>query len=223
VTCDLPVRECLAWHYAEHLAQAKLTNGGRSIRARCPVCDGDRRSLTISAGEHLRTVWHCFHKPPCDGSDIRRALLTAGVPSGCLPPGDGTERSRADIVAAVLRSGTRHDRANTILRAYAVLQGHTRWPRGRELERLAAEIDISRRDAYRAASAGPLLPPLTISTTPPGGRLRKEPQVTSARRVSGEVPPAAQAPPTAQPKVPPTAQQDSPPGRIAARERRREQ
>lgn len=131
MTCDAPVRQCLEWHYAEHLAQVKITNGGRSLRARCPVCDGDRRSLGISAGEHLRIVWQCF--AGCDGNEVRRALRVAGIPPGCLPRGDGTEHSRTDIVAAILASGTRHDRAHTILRAYTVLRGHTRWPRGREL------------------------------------------------------------------------------------------
>ena len=130
-----------------HLAQVKITNGGRSLRARCPVCDGDRRSLGISAVSNLRIVWQCF--AGCDGNEVRRALRVAGIPPGCLPRGDGTEHSRTDIVAAILASGTRHDRAHTILRAYTVLRGHTRWPRGREL------IATVQRPAHGRSSALP--------------------------------------------------------------------
>jgi hypothetical protein len=202
VTCDYPPRQCLDWHYTPHLAQVKLSTNGLQLQARCPACD--RRSLTMSAGQHKRFVRHCH--AGCDGREVRRALTVAGVPSGCLPRGDGTEHSRTDIVAAILTSSTRQDRATTILCAYAVLQGHTRWPKGRALESLAADVGLSRRAAYDARQAGPLLPPLTTSTTAPGRRAVKESQVTAARR------PRAVVQPTAHEKVQPTAQPGSLPG-----------
>lgn len=153
MTCQAPVRECLAWHVAGHLANAK-PNGdeGLSVRARCPNCDGTR-TLTVSAGEHDRIVWHCFK---CrDGRAVRSALTEAGVPSGCLPRGDGQEVTTLDRVMAVIAERD-PNRADTLLRAYLIGHGHKTWPKGQELEDIAAEVGLSRRSAFAARERGPL-------------------------------------------------------------------
>lgn len=192
MTCDAPVRECLEWHYAPHLAGAKYSNaGGGRIQARCPVCKSDRRALTVSAGDWRRTTWRCHNGPGgegCDGAEVRAALLRAGIPAGCVPRGDGVERSRAELAITILTSGN-HEHAAARLAALAVLRGHTRWPRGHELEQLASDAGVSRGSAYEVARKLPLPSPDHLSGTRSRGGAVKYPQVTTAFRGDEEVQP----------------------------------
>jgi hypothetical protein len=177
--CDVPVRECLFDHYKPKLAPASITRDGLQIRARCPACDHDNHSLVVSAGQFHRIVWEC-HNTGCDGRQVRRALLTAGIPARCLPRGDGTERSPeqqlADEIGAILTDKTTD--ATARLRALALVRGYRRWPGGKELVALAAEAGLKRAAAFNIA-AGPL-GPRTFSTTRPEQKAVKNPQVSSA-------------------------------------------
>ena len=154
MSCTDPIRQCLYEHIRPKLASAKVDKGGRTIRARCPVC-GDPRSLTVSAGQHNRAVWNCY--AGCCQPELRAAFITAGVPAACLPVSKAADKALGEVIAAVCQQGTKADRGQTLLRAYLIALGHRRWPQGAELRKLAAEVQVSKTDAYRAKSAGPLL------------------------------------------------------------------
>jgi hypothetical protein len=90
---------------------------------------------------------------------LRVALRSAGVPDTCLPAlsrDDEREASRA--ITAVIQQGTIANRAQTLFRVYLINFGHTCWPKGDELEKLAMECGVSRANAYAAKRTGPLLP-----------------------------------------------------------------
>jgi hypothetical protein len=61
--CEVPVRQCLYEHVRPRLAQARVLNGGLSLRARCPACGG-HDALTVSSGEQ-----------PADRVGLLRAVL----------------------------------------------------------------------------------------------------------------------------------------------------
>lgn len=91
-----------------------------------------------------------------------------------------------------------------MFRALLVARGYTRWPKGKELEQVAKELDISRTVAYDAKQAGPLLPPRTSCTTKAEREPVKNPQVRSAILTDAKVRPTGQVRPTGLPKVRPT-------------------
>jgi hypothetical protein len=154
--CTDPVAQCLAWHIKPKLAHATITNDGLTIRARCPACDHGKDSLTISAGEHARITWHCF---ACSGDgEIHRALIAAGVAQSCLPRPKRDDAALIDAATAVLLEGATSRHGWVVLRAHLILHGHSRWPKGKELERLAAEVGLGRTEAFAARRAGPLHP-----------------------------------------------------------------
>jgi len=158
MACDVPVRQCLYEHIAPKLAGAKITNGGATVRARCPVC-GDPRTLTVSAGEHQRIVWNCF--TGCPRSEIRASLTRAGVT--CLPRGKSATAEAIETVSAVLRE-LDQNRGRAILRAHLILLGYTHWPKGDVLLGLAAEVGVGRSEAFAAKAAGPLHPVRPVPT-----------------------------------------------------------
>jgi hypothetical protein len=158
--CDALPAQCLAWHIQPKLAGVQTVNGDRTIRARCPAC-GNHRGLTISPGDNARIMWNCF---ACgDQAAIRHALIQAGVPPGCVPRPRNTE---AEIIAAAMQVLREDTDSSARLRAYLILSGHRHWPKGAELERLAAEIGVSRSRAFLAKQAGGLLPGASVPTRP---------------------------------------------------------
>lgn len=167
MACDAPIRQCLYEHIQHHLVSAVIDNDGRRIRARCPAC-GTHRALTVSAGEHARATYNCFNH--CDPAELRASLIKAGVPSGCIPLSRSTDTTIAQAGSAVIQQGTRANRGQTLLRVYLILQGHRRWPRGTELEKLATECGVSKPEAYRAKAAGPLLHSNLVPPVPRGSR-----------------------------------------------------
>jgi DNA-binding NarL/FixJ family response regulator len=174
--CESPVAECLTNHYALNLGPYTLHRGGLQIRVRCPVC-GTGRVLVISAGRIDRVTWYCHHTPPCGGTDIRRALIKAGVPAGCVPAGDGTERDVvAEAIDAICAGGPP---ARTVLRVLAILRGYERWPDGHELVGLADDARISRATAYRSREAAPLASPWNTSTYTASANANGQTQVSA--------------------------------------------
>jgi hypothetical protein len=159
MACDAPIRECLAWHIQPRIDGPVIPNG-RGIRARCPAC-GKARGFTIGPGDRIRIMWNCYRCE--DQAAIRQALTEAGVPSGCLPRIRDSDAEMIAAAIAVLHEGT-DSRAR--LRAYLILTGRRSWPRGAELERLAAEVGVSRTRAFAARQAGGLHP----GTSVPKGR-----------------------------------------------------
>jgi hypothetical protein len=156
MACDAPVRECLAWHIKPKLAPGRIADRhGLAVRGRCPVCDG-HDALKISAGEHQRLTWHCFTAGCGDQAGIRAALIRAGIDQGCLPRSRRAPQDDSEAAAAAMQQGTRHSRARTLIRAYLIVLGYQRWPRGDELVKRAGEIDVSRSDAYEARKSGAL-------------------------------------------------------------------
>jgi hypothetical protein len=191
MSCDVPVRQCLAWHFKDHLVNANLTKDGESIRARCPACDG-HDSLIISKGtEGARLAVFC-HGTGCDRKTLRDALIKAGVPQMCVPRLDRTKVDPLDaILAAVVHGGA--DRAAKVLRVAAIASGHRAWPEGKELEALAEAVDVSRTTAYRAKQAEPLIPPhVTSRSTCKECDAVKNPKVGSAFREEVQVSPETQ-------------------------------
>lgn len=168
MACLDPIRQCLYEHIRPHLASADVENDGNRIRARCPAC-GTSRTLTISAGQHGRATYNCFNHH-CDPAELRAALIKAGVPSGCIPLSKSTDTTIAQTIAAAIQQGTRANRARTLLRVYLIAQGHVRWPKGTELEKLAAECGVSKAEAYGAKKSGPLLHSNLVPPVPRGSR-----------------------------------------------------
>jgi hypothetical protein len=170
------VAQCLAWHVRPKLAEAE-DNGDRTIRARCPAC-GSPRAFTIGPGDQSRFMWNCWS---CrDRPGIHRELIRAGVRPDCLPM---ARDILADIVATIAQivqepdSGTR-----ARLRIHLILKGYRRWPKGRELVELAAEIGIGRTAAFDARQAGGLPPVLSLVPNPAGQALSRTPRSDGVSR-----------------------------------------
>lgn len=154
MACDVPPRECLAWHILPRLANGRPNDSGSSVRALCPAHDDREHSLGISVGEKQRVTWQCF--AGCSRTRIRAVLIERGVPSGCLPL---VAREREDllvILRQILTADTA-DHAGIRLRALAAMEGYEDLPRGGELERIAGLVRVNRVTAYRARKS-PLAP-----------------------------------------------------------------
>jgi hypothetical protein len=160
----------LSDHFGIHLADIKIHDSRLKLRARCPACD-NWRALEIGAGRIQRIVWHCH--AGCSSGDVRESLARAGVHATCLAGGEGGEQ---DLVAELLHAtslATWQNRALTIMRVQALLEGFRSWPSGNELIELAARCGVSRAEAFRVSKTSPVIDPCTSSTYPRGHRSRR--------------------------------------------------
>jgi hypothetical protein len=182
MACDVPPRECLAWHILPRLADAKLNDAGTSLRALCPAHDDRERSLGVSIGEKQRIIWQCFACVKVHGDDaavrVRAALVGAcRIDRGCLPLSKQGEAALIDRIEALLCSATKEDTL-VRLQALAMIRGFRQLPRGAELLDLGADIGIGRSQAFDAARR---LRASTASAARQGDSSTRRP----ARRVAG--------------------------------------
>jgi hypothetical protein len=152
MACDVPPRECLAWHILPRLANGRPNESGTSVRALCPVHDDREHSLGISLGDKQRVTWQCF--AGCSRARIRAVLVERGVPSGCLPLVTREREDVLDLIRQVVTADT-PDHGAVRLRVLAALDGYANLPRGGELDRLAAAARVNRATAYRARKSPP--------------------------------------------------------------------
>jgi hypothetical protein len=152
VTCPEPAEFCLGDHVRPHLDRCSPSGGKPGqYRARCPAHDDRKASMSIVVGDRARIVWHCH--AGCPETDVRAALVRAGVPDGCLRP-LRAQRTEDALVAALTtlleteRPGPRRD-----LLVAAVLWNGCRLPRGRDLVALGARAGLSRRAVYRVTAS----------------------------------------------------------------------
>jgi hypothetical protein len=152
MACDVPPRECLAWHILPRLVSGRMNEAGSSARALCPAHDDREHSLGVSVGEKQRVIWQCF--AGCTRARVRAELVELGVPSGCLPL---VTREKEDILDLIRRIATADtpDHGAVRLRVVAALEGYADLPRGGELDRLAAKARVNRATAYRARKTPP--------------------------------------------------------------------
>jgi hypothetical protein len=148
-------RDCLNDHVWPYLREPKPTAGG-DYKALAPCHEDTTHSLSVSAGVRA-VVWCCHACKTRLGKDLmlartRQALIDARVPERCLPmPADDARDLTEEIRGIVFGGGSR---THGWLRIAALLQGYDDLPRGTELEALAAECGVSRREAFAARAAG---------------------------------------------------------------------
>lgn len=152
MACDVPPRECLAWHILPRLASGRPNESGTSARALCPAHDDREHSLGISLGDKQRVMWQCF--AGCSRARVRATLVERGVPSGCLPLVTREKEDVLDLIRQIVTADT-PDHGAVRLRVLAVLDGYADLPRGGELDRLAAAARVNRATAYRAKKSPP--------------------------------------------------------------------
>lgn len=150
MACDVPPRECLAWHILPRLGGGRPNESGTSVRALCPVHEDREHSLGISLGEKQRVIWQCF--AGCSRGRVRAVLVERGVPSGCLPLVTREKEDVLDLIRQVVTADT-PDHGAVRLRVLAALDGYADLPRGGELDRLASTARVNRATAYRARKA----------------------------------------------------------------------
>ena len=170
MTCDLPPRQCLDWHILGRLRDAAESPGTPGqYRARCPAHDDQHASLAVAIGEHQRVIWHCF--AGCDPLRVRAELARRDISYACLPLSRTDDQRLADAMDATL---TRPDldHAAARLLAHAQHEGLGRLPRAPLLERIAAQVQVSRAQAFRARKSG----------------LHPQPQYVAGERRNGQVP-----------------------------------
>lgn len=147
MACDVPPRECLAWHVLPRLVSGRLNETGTSARALCPAHGDREHSLGVSVGDKQRIVWQCF--AGCTRTRVRAALVELGVPPACLPLVTREREDILDLIRQIVTAET-PDHGATRLRVLAALEGYADLPRGGELDRLAAAARVNRATAYRA-------------------------------------------------------------------------
>lgn len=152
MACDVPPRECLAWHILPRLTSGRLSETGLSARSLCPAHPDREHSLGVSAGEKQRIVWQCF--AGCTRTRVRAALIELGVPAGCLPLVVREKEDLLELIRQIVTADT-PDHGATRLRVLAALEGYSDLPRGGELDRLAAAANVNRATAYRARKSPP--------------------------------------------------------------------
>ncbi len=147
MACDVPPRECLAWHILPRLASGRPNESGTSVRALCPAHDDREHSLGVSLGDRQRVTWQCF--AGCARARIRAVLIERGVPSGCLSLVTREREDVLDLIRQVVTADT-PDHGAVRLRVLATLEGYADLPRGGDLDRLAEAARVNRATAYRA-------------------------------------------------------------------------
>jgi DNA-binding phage protein len=157
VACDEPVRQCIEWTIRPRTTrptEPKLDEDDKwGFSCCCPAHDDRKRSLHIGEGKQRRIVWFCH--AGCTEAKVRHALITAGIPAGCLPRSAKEHNDLEEAIRAILTSDLGHAAAR--LHALALLdEPGGKLPRGAALDSLAAQCGVSRRGAYRALS--PRLP-----------------------------------------------------------------
>lgn len=152
MVCDVPPRECLAWHILPRLVSGRANEAGTSVRSLCPAHDDREHSFGVSVGEKQRVTWQCF--AGCTRTRVRAALIEAGVPSGCLPLVTREKEDILDLIRQVVTADT-PDHGAVRLRVLAALEGYADLPRGGELDRLAGLANVNRATAYRARKSPP--------------------------------------------------------------------
>lgn len=157
MACDEPVRQCIQWTIrprTKRPTEPRLDkHGAWGLRCCCPVHDDSKRSLKVSQGKQRRIVWYCH--AGCAEAKVRHELIGAGVPAGCLPRAAKELRDLEETLRAILTSDLGHAAAR--LHALALLdEPGGKLPRGAALDSLAAQVGVSRREAYRALA--PRLP-----------------------------------------------------------------
>ena len=152
--CDssIPAPECLSWHIAPRVPDAKLASGGRSLRCRCPNHDDHQPSLVISVGEHAPLTWYC-HACGKDASlEVRAALIsTRHISPKCLPMSRREQSELEEMVFAVYRSAFTPCTKLVCIRAlHEGIRGAL--PRAPALIRLGERAGVSRTQVFRSAS-----------------------------------------------------------------------
>src|SRR5579871_2632959 len=104
MACDVPPRECLAWHILPRLASGRPNESGTSVRALCPAHDDREHSLGVSLGDRQRVTWQCF--AGCARARIRAVLIERGVPSGCLSLVTREREDVLDLIRQVVTADT---------------------------------------------------------------------------------------------------------------------
>ena len=161
--CDIPRAQCLNWHVRDCLREPKASgdlDGGviASYRALCPAHPDTDRSLSVSVGEKVRIVWHCYAKgidgkPLCTALAIRAALIRDGTPAECLPLPKEDEECLADQIAKLYAAEM--DRSERQWRIWSLVQGFGGElpPKGRYLggrRKFARDAGVAAPDLYRA-------------------------------------------------------------------------
>lgn len=153
MACDEPVRQCIEWTIRPKTERPTVPRadeyGKWGFQCCCPAHEDGKRSLTISEGQQRRIVWYCH--AGCTEAKVRHALIDAGIPAGCLPRSAKEHADLEESIRAVLTSDLGHAAARLHLLALLDVPGG-RLPRGAALDALAAQVGVSRREAYRALS-----------------------------------------------------------------------
>ena len=137
---------CVHDHVLPYLRQPKPGSDGQGYRALAPCHRDTEHSLSVSAGDSGRVIWHCF--AGCGSEQVREALIGAGVPSRCLTRPAPDLRDREDAIRAIVHGKDSH--AHARLKLAAILAGYDGLPKGDALEALAESCGVSMREAYRA-------------------------------------------------------------------------
>jgi hypothetical protein len=160
--CALPPRQCL-WEHVRHKAKAaglkpeetKDNRGRPGLSLLCPAHNDGKRSLSVTVAdlEAKRLVWCCH--AGCPDFAVRFSLIDrAHIDAACLPLARADTADVLDSVVAELRRPTK-DHAQKVLTAFAVALGYKEVPRGLELERLASDVSVGMRSAYKVSGYRP--------------------------------------------------------------------
>ena len=125
---------------------------GSGYRALSPCHEDRERSLSIGFDDRGRPIYWCF---ACkDPIKLRAALISElRIDSGCLPMSGAARKEIADRIADIVLSDLGH--AAKVLAVGVLVISGGEMPEGESLERLAARVGVSRREAYRARHALP--------------------------------------------------------------------
>lgn len=150
--CDrtIPATQCLAWHIAGPVPDAKLYDDGRSCRLRCPLHDDRKPSLVVSVGDGVALVWYCHACGPDARLAIRYRLNEVyGISLKHLPMTKKERAEQEEMVFAVFASSYHASTKLVCIRAiHEGMRGPL--PPAPPLVELGERAGVSRRSAFRA-------------------------------------------------------------------------
>lgn len=186
--CDrnIPAAECLAWHLAGRIPDAKMNPAGTSLRCRCPNHDDGKPSLVISVGDGAPITWFCHACGKEAGLEVRAALISVyRIEPKCLPMSRQQRAELEEMVFAVF--GADYTPCTKLVCIRALHEGiRGTLPQAPALVELGERAGVSRAQAFRAAKdlGGASLNHLFISRA--DSRI-KNPSVSPAFRYSAPI------------------------------------
>jgi hypothetical protein len=148
---NIPAPECLAWHIAGRIPDAKMNPNGQTLRCRCPNHDDGKPSLVISVGDGAPITWICHACGKDAALEVRAALISVyRIEPKCLPMSRQQRAELEEMVFAVF--GTDYTPCTKLVCIRALHEGmRGSLPRAPALVGLGERAGVSRAQAFRAA------------------------------------------------------------------------